>query len=410
MRLILPLSILLIGWHSPECVIAQPGDASAIIQQLNTKLETIERGVFDLNIQFKSAPIEDTASFFGKVYFFKNYDDPYGIAHFIFWYENEPICVYDDDFLFRIDHAQKAITLTNTEQYHPYDLVQGSLFLNIGLYRPYLKIKGPAFDLAKFESWQVDTLPDQRSVLLSYVETYVNDLKINPSDPDTGRHITQYEISLSDYGLHSITEWDYFLQTPQYYRIEFSAIRPLPEDSTLKNTIGWVSLFESGYSIKYYDPNTDDAEPEEQSAVNSTTILPTFALLNLDSSITQSADLNKGLLLLDFWYRACFPCLKAMPALEQLHQTYAKNGLTVIGINPYDKDVEALKKFLNDRQISYPMLLDNEHTLAEQLNINTYPTLLLVDAASKKILYVQTGFGEADEATLDKLIRSYLEN
>ena len=99
-----------------------------------------------------------------------------------------------------------------------------------------------------------------------------------------------------------------------------------------------------------------------------------------------------------------------MPALEQLHQTYAKNGLTVIGINPYDKDVEALKKFLNDRQISYPMLLDNEHTLAEQLNINTYPTLLLVDAASKKILYVQTGFGEADEATLDKLIRSYLEN
>lgn len=408
MRLILLLSMLLAGWFRPEGVIAQPGDAGAIMQQLNATLETIECGVFDLNIQFKSAPLEDTARFTGKVYFFKNYDDPYGVAHFIFWYGNEPICVYDDDFLFRIDHAQKTVTLTSTESYHPYELVQGNLFLNIGLYRPYLKIQGPAFDPGKFESYQVDALPERNIVRLSTLETYVNDLKINPADPDTGRHIVQYEISLSDHSLRSITEWDYFMQTPQYQRIEFSPIRSLPEGSALKKTIGWVNLFESGYTIKYHDPNAEEAE-EVQSVINPGTPLPPFALPNLDSMIIQSADLNQGLLLLDFWYRACFPCLKAMPVLEEMHQKYAKRGLNVIGVNPYDKNTEALKKFLHERQISYPMLLDNERWLVEQLNVTTYPTLLLVDAASKKVLYVQEGFSEDDATALDKLIRSYLE-
>ncbi len=409
MRLILLFPFLLVGWFRAESLIAQPSNAGAIMQQLNATMEPIECGVFDLNIQFKSAPLEDTAKFSGKVYFFKNYDDPYGIAHFIFWYENEPICVYDDGFIFRIDHQKKAITLTSTESYHPYELVQGNLFLSIGLYRPYLKIQGPAFDFRKFESYQVDVLPERNIVRLSTLETYVNDLKINPSDPDTGRHIIQYEISLPGHNLHSITEWDYFMQTPQYQRIEFSAIRPLPKDSTLKKTIGWVSLFESGYTIKYYDPNIEDAEPEEQSVMNSGTTLPAFALPNLDSSIIQSTDFNKGLLLLDFWYRACFPCLKAMPVLEKLHQKYAKIGLTVIGINPYDKNMEALQKFLNDRQISYPVLLDNERRLAEQLNINTYPTLLLVDAASKKILLVQEGFGEESEDRLIKFMEDHLK-
>ncbi|MBK8966923.1 MAG: TlpA family protein disulfide reductase [Lewinellaceae bacterium] len=403
----LPL-ILFLVFNSSIALL--PGQtASQIIETLSSNIQTIERGVFDLNIQFKSAPLEDTASFFGKVYFFKNYDDPYGVAHFIFWYENEPICIYDDGFLFWIDHKKKTITLTSTEIYHPYELVQGNLFVSIGLYRPYLKIQGPAFDPVKFASWQVDTLPDRSAVRLSNLETYVNDLKTNPSDPDTGRHITQYEISLQENGLHNITEWDYFMQTPQYYRIEFSTIRPLPGDSTLKKIVGLASLLKSGYSMNYYDPNSEDAVPEEQSAVNSSTNLPAFALPNLDSSIIQSADLGKGLLLLDFWYRACFPCLKAMPVLEKLHQKYAKGGLTIIGINPYDKNMEALKKFLNERHISYLVLLDNEHQLAEQLNINIYPTLLLVDAASKNILHIQTGFSEDDEAALDKLIRSYLE-
>jgi len=376
-----------------------------IINALNTKIQAIERGAYDVHIQFKSAPIEDTATFSGRVYFFKNPADPHGLAHFILLGRGKLSSAYDGNFFYNFDHKEKMIRITAPGEHNPVELMKGGLFRELSLFRPYLKATGPAFSPEQFEGYTLDTNPasSAETVRLNYELSYPNDFKLSPIDPDTGRHIIHYEISLPDYSLRSISEWQYFMQTPQYQRIEFSPIRPLPEDSTLNGVVGWVNLFQSGFRIEYYDPNAD-VEMQEIKSLAEGDIFPAFALPDLDGATVRSENLTEGILLIDFWYRACAPCLKAMPSIENLHQRYGEKGLTILGVNPFDKDADKLKTFMETRGFNYRVLLDREGRLPEQVGIDSYPTLLLVDAASKKILYVQAGFGEGSEGELEKVI------
>jgi peroxiredoxin len=364
-----------------------------------------------VNIQFKSAPIEDTATFSGKVHFFKKLEDPYELAHFVCSGQGNLICAYDGNFFYSFDHQKKIIRLTASTEYNPNELMKNGLFLNLSLFRPYLKTTSPAFSLEQYDGYvaKKSKTPDSETIQLKYAISYLNDFKLSPIDPDSGRHIVQYDISLADYSLRSITDWHYFLPTPQYQRVEFSPIRPLPEDSTLNSIVGWVSLIDQGYRMEYYNPDADTAAIPEIKTLAEGDIFPDFNLPDLDGTNIRSDMLKDGLLLIDFWHRACAPCLMAMPGIENLHQRFGAKGLTVLGINPYDTDATKLKSFMGSREFTYRVLLDQERLLPEQVGIDTYPTLLLVDAASKNILHIQTGFSEDDEAALDKLIRSYLE-
>jgi peroxiredoxin len=389
---------------------AQTSAAVKIVESLNIQIQAVERGVFDINIQFKSAPIDDTASFSGRVYFFKNQATPNRLGHFALFSQEVLVCAYDGNFFYNFNQKEKVIYLTAADQHSPYEITEGNLFMSLSLFPPYLKTTAPAFDLSSFEHYSVDSMHQagKTTVQLAYEESFVNSFKLSPTDPDTGRYVINYEISLPDHTLRSISEWQFFMQTPQYQRLEFSPIRPLPADSTLNDLIQWVALIDSGYSMEYYDPNAKVPVPDTAlQCVGST--FPTFALPDLNGKTVQSKNLNEGLLLIDFWYRACAPCLRAMPSIENLHQRFGKKGLSVLSINPYDKDAEKLKIFMADRQFSYPVLLDREHVLPNQLGIISYPTLLLVDARTKEILHVENGFGQERAAELAVLIEGLLQ-
>ena len=59
--------------------------------------------------------------------------------------------------------------------------------------------------------------------------------------------------------------------------------------------------------------------------------------------------------LLDFWYKSCYPCLKAIPALEKLRNKYDTGKLQIIGINHYDNTpagIKSIPKFLEFNPIN----------------------------------------------------------
>ena len=388
---------------------AQNSATSIILNQLNTQIQGIDQGVFDVVVHFKAATLEDTVSQLGRVYFFKNREDPHAFARFALFYQDTLACVYDGKFFYNFNDLEKTVYVTSTELYPPQKLILGNIFQSGCLFLPYLKTRTPAFDPEQFNAYSVDTIqtPESSSIQLSYLELYLNDLKLAPNDPDTGEYKVVYTISLPEFSLQSITEWDRFMASPQFHKIDFSPIRPLPPTTILNMVVPWAELFDSGYLVSYYDPEAE--RPADPDAVLAD-FLPAFALPDLDGNIIYSDSLQKGILLLDFWYRSCYPCLKAMPTLEKLHLVYQKKGLTVLGINPIDQDAGNLKDFLAKRNLSYPSLLDQKRELPGLLNISIYPTLLLVDASSKKILHTEIGFGENSEAALIELIEAALKN
>ena len=193
------------------------------------------------------------------------------------------------------------------------------------------------------------------------------------------------------------------MATPQYEDFYFSDFIPLPDTSTFSGQ------FDMAYYLQQdYKEETKQQQSPPQMTVTKGDIFPSFHLSDMNGVPWYLDSLKSGVVILDFWYRSCYPCLKAMTALESLHQKYAEKGVLILGINSRDPSGKEVKDFLNSRNVHYNSLMDEKGRFASQINISGFPTLFLIDAASKKILLAQGGYSEETEATLEALIREQL--
>lgn len=125
-----------------------------------------------------------------------------------------------------------------------------------------------------------------------------------------------------------------------------------------------------------------------------------------DGTEISLSDYNGKLIVLDFWYMDCFPCIKAIPHLNDLLRKYKDQGLVVIGANPTDNNKKNLKRmpnFLEHNSIDYPiMFIEKENT--KDFKVFAYPSFYLIDKQGK-IIYSETGFGENAMGKIDSLIQ-----
>jgi peroxiredoxin len=135
---------------------------------------------------------------------------------------------------------------------------------------------------------------------------------------------------------------------------------------------------------------------------------PQWELASLDGKKYSIKDFEGKILLFDFFYKSCYPCMKALPVLQSLYEKYKDRGLMVIGINPYDKPKEdGMKSFLDKRGITYLTLYDAKET-AKEYKVSGYPTLYIV-GKNGKILATEVGYGEDTKTRLEKMIEEYLQ-
>src|SRR5262249_16302639 len=118
---------------------------------------------------------------------------------------------------------------------------------------------------------------------------------------------------------------------------------------------------------------------------------------------------RKGkLLLIDFWSTYCRPCRDSVPHLKRLQAEYGKDGLEVIGIGyagsgSWSEQVTLIREIARAHKLNYRTLLGDGwawSSVAKQLNIEGFPTFLLVDENG---WIVWRHPGALDEQTLDDL-------
>jgi thiol-disulfide isomerase/thioredoxin len=135
-----------------------------------------------------------------------------------------------------------------------------------------------------------------------------------------------------------------------------------------------------------------------------------FQLKDLENK-TRNYNELKGdkLTLIDFWATWCAPCYKAIPELNIIYDQYKAKGVEMIGINvDGPRSLSKVKPLSKSLGIEYPVLMDINSDITTELNILTFPTLLIVDARNK-VVWIHEGFVAGDEKIiikeLDRLLK-----
>jgi peroxiredoxin len=137
------------------------------------------------------------------------------------------------------------------------------------------------------------------------------------------------------------------------------------------------------------------------------TLAPDFSLKNTKEQTVSLSDYKGKLLLLDFWYAACKPCIKAAVGLENLHQKYAKRGLVVLGMNTMD-NASKINRHNRKHNISYESLLCSRDTKAKY-KIRSYPSFYLIDR-NGKIVFSSSGYYVGIEKDIELAILQAFSN
>ncbi|TVQ76724.1 MAG: TlpA family protein disulfide reductase [Flavobacteriales bacterium] len=128
--------------------------------------------------------------------------------------------------------------------------------------------------------------------------------------------------------------------------------------------------------------------------------LPTFS----GDSVSLSANSGR-VVLLDFFYKSCFPCISAIPGLVELRNTFSPDDFLLLGLNPFDKK-KALGQFIESQGINYTVCLDAKK-VAEAYRVQGYPTVYLIDQRGY-IAFVGVGYSSEAELELHEAVKKLL--
>jgi len=109
-------------------------------------------------------------------------------------------------------------------------------------------------------------------------------------------------------------------------------------------------------------------------------IIPTLHLVSTANDTLVLSNLESKYYLVEFWFRSCFPCIKSLPTLKELHSKYNETYLKLISINNVDKSIELIEKFKLDNNIPYDVFMESVEYGKKFESINSYPTFILYDS------------------------------
>lgn len=127
---------------------------------------------------------------------------------------------------------------------------------------------------------------------------------------------------------------------------------------------------------------------------------PDFTLRDLDGHAFHLKSQRGKAVLIEFWASWCGPCRIEMPFVEKLYRCFQHNGLVVVGIN--DEDPEVAQEFLQDKDFTFPMLVDANQEVASAYEVEAIPTLVLIDQEGN---IVRRNVGLGDERKLRESLK-----
>ena len=130
-----------------------------------------------------------------------------------------------------------------------------------------------------------------------------------------------------------------------------------------------------------------------------------FLAKNMNGKIIKLADLKGKVLVINFWFTACVPCIAEIPELNKLVDDY-KNNKNVIFLAPTFENKKMVQQFLIKNKFKYSILQESESWI-DDYGITSFPSHMVVDKAGT-IAFASVNSGAKVINALQKTIEELL--
>ncbi|MCY6485560.1 TlpA disulfide reductase family protein [Clostridium aestuarii] len=103
-----------------------------------------------------------------------------------------------------------------------------------------------------------------------------------------------------------------------------------------------------------------------------------FTLADLDENTISLSDYKGKKVFLNFWASWCSPCRSEMPDMDTLYENIKDSDTVMLAVN-IGEDKDDVKKFIDNNEFQFKVLLDTKTKVGEQYSVSGIPTSFLID-------------------------------
>ncbi len=165
----------------------------------------------------------------------------------------------------------------------------------------------------------------------------------------------------------------------------------------------------------------EETETEQETASTSPTTPTSFGVGSpapeiksdpggwINSTPLSLAGSRGQVVLIDFWTYTCINCIRTLPYLKAWHESYADDGLRIIGVHTPEFEFEKVKANVEEATaefgLEYPVIQDNDYLTWRAFNNRYWPAKYLID---KDGVIRYTHFGEGAYQQTEEMIKKLL--
>ena len=130
---------------------------------------------------------------------------------------------------------------------------------------------------------------------------------------------------------------------------------------------------------------------------------PDFTIRTTEGAEFPLSSLRGQVVLLNFWATWCGPCEREMPELQAVYDAYRDRGFTIIAIN-FEESAEQVTSFATERNLSFPLALDEDGAIHERYAIIGQPRTVILD---ERGVIIKTFHGIVIQSQLEEILAEY---